>query len=76
MKILLTGATGYIGGSVAAKLLATGYHVVGLVRSQAGLIKLAKKSDIARYIGKGENSWSHVHIDDVVDLYLLAMQQA
>jgi nucleoside-diphosphate-sugar epimerase len=35
MKLFLTGATGYIGGSVAAKLLSAGHQVVGLVRSQA-----------------------------------------
>ena len=34
MRILITGATGYIGGSVAAKLVASGHHVVGLSRSQ------------------------------------------
>lgn len=40
MKLFLTGATGYIGGSVAAKLLAAGHQVVGLVRSQAKAAKL------------------------------------
>jgi len=33
MKIFLTGASGYIGGSVAAHLLAAGHAVSGLVRS-------------------------------------------
>ncbi len=33
MKIFSTGASGYIGGSVAAYLAATGHHVTGLVRS-------------------------------------------
>ncbi|MCW5692783.1 MAG: NAD-dependent epimerase/dehydratase family protein [Pseudolabrys sp.] len=40
MKILVTGATGYIGGSVAAKLLAAGHRVVGLTRSDDGAAKL------------------------------------
>lgn len=40
MKVFLTGATGYIGGSVAAKLLAADHRVVGLVRSQEGAAKL------------------------------------
>jgi nucleoside-diphosphate-sugar epimerase len=35
MKILVTGATGYIGGSVAEKLVAAGHNVSGLVRSDA-----------------------------------------
>lgn len=40
MKVFLTGATGYIGGSVAAKLLAADHHVVGLVRSEEGAASL------------------------------------
>jgi nucleoside-diphosphate-sugar epimerase len=33
MKIFCTGASGYIGGSVAAHFVAAGHHVTGLVRS-------------------------------------------
>src|SRR5437016_2537261 len=33
MKIFCTGASGYIGGSVAADLVAAGHQVTGLVRS-------------------------------------------
>src|SRR3954454_21313582 len=33
MKIFCTGASGYIGGSVAAHLVAAGHQVTGLVRS-------------------------------------------
>lgn len=40
------------------------------------LIKLAKKHGIARHIGRGENIWSNVHIDDLVELYLLAVDKA
>jgi nucleoside-diphosphate-sugar epimerase len=40
------------------------------------LINLAKKRGVASHIGKGENIWSHVHIDDVVDLYVLAIECA
>ena len=35
MKIFITGATGYIGGSLAHRLLAEGHRVTGLVRSEA-----------------------------------------
>ncbi len=35
MKIFITGATGYIGGSLADRLLAEGHQVTGLVRSEA-----------------------------------------
>jgi nucleoside-diphosphate-sugar epimerase len=34
MKIFLTGASGYIGGSLAKKLIGKGHEVLGLVRSQ------------------------------------------
>ena len=34
MKVFVTGASGYIGGSVAAALIASGHSVKGLVRSQ------------------------------------------
>jgi nucleoside-diphosphate-sugar epimerase len=40
------------------------------------LIRQAKKDDAARYIGRGLNVWSNVHIDDLVDLYLLALDKA
>lgn len=35
MQIFLTGATGYIGGSIAARMLADGHAVRGLVRAEA-----------------------------------------
>jgi nucleoside-diphosphate-sugar epimerase len=40
------------------------------------LIALAKKYGVARHIGSGENRWSNVHINDLVKLYLLAIDQA
>jgi nucleoside-diphosphate-sugar epimerase len=40
------------------------------------LIKLAKKAGVAKHIGPGENHWANVHIDDLVPLYLLAIDQA
>ncbi len=40
------------------------------------LINQAKKSGVARYIGRGENIWSTVHIEDVAELYLLALEHA
>lgn len=40
------------------------------------LVAQAKKSGFARYVGKGVNVWSNVHIKDVVELYLLALKKA
>jgi nucleoside-diphosphate-sugar epimerase len=40
MKIFVTGATGYIGGSVAERLIASGHQVVGLVRSAESIPQL------------------------------------
>jgi nucleoside-diphosphate-sugar epimerase len=40
------------------------------------LIELAKQHGVARHVGRGLNIWSHVFIDDVVDLYLLALTNA
>ncbi|HEX5344911.1 MAG TPA: NAD-dependent epimerase/dehydratase family protein [Duganella sp.] len=39
------------------------------------LLKQARKSGIVRHVGPGRNIWSNVHIDDVVDLYLLALDK-
>jgi nucleoside-diphosphate-sugar epimerase len=44
MKIFLTGASGYIGGSVANKLLQQGHQVYGLVRSP-------EKAQLVRQLG-------------------------
>ena len=42
MKIFLTGASGYIGGSLAKKLIKNGHSVLGLVRSQEKAGQLQK----------------------------------
>src|ERR1041384_8401433 len=43
MKIFVTGATGYIGGSVATKLLERGDTVLGLARSDEAAAGLKKR---------------------------------
>ena len=40
------------------------------------LIRQAVRSGIPRHVGEGENIWSTVHIDDVADAYLLALEGA
>jgi nucleoside-diphosphate-sugar epimerase len=42
MRLFLTGATGYIGGSIAARLVAQGHQVRGLVRDRIKADLLAK----------------------------------
>lgn len=55
MKVFVTGATGYIGGSVAERLIATGHQVVGLVRS-AESIPLLKDRGIESVLGNLDDS--------------------
>jgi nucleoside-diphosphate-sugar epimerase len=40
------------------------------------LIRMAKKFGVAKHIGTGENRWSNVHIDDLIALYVLAIEKA
>ena len=40
------------------------------------LIGLAKEKGVPMHIGEGENVWSNVAIDDLAELYLLAMERA
>src|SRR5262245_39901133 len=40
------------------------------------LVRQAKASGVARYIGRGLNRWSNVHIADVAGLYALAIAKA
>ncbi|MGH6671354.1 MAG: NAD-dependent epimerase/dehydratase family protein [Xanthobacteraceae bacterium] len=40
------------------------------------LVRQARASGIVRYIGRGLNRWSNVHIADVAALYLLALAKA
>jgi nucleoside-diphosphate-sugar epimerase len=40
------------------------------------LIKKSKERRAGVYIGQGLNRWSNVYIDDLIDLYLLALEKA
>jgi nucleoside-diphosphate-sugar epimerase len=40
------------------------------------LISFSKEKGFGAYFGKGENIWSNVHIEDLADLYVLALEKA
>lgn len=40
------------------------------------MMALARQAGVAKFIGKGDNIWSNVHIQDLADLYLAALDRA
>ena len=42
----------------------------------AGFVDSARKDGSARFVGAGQNRWPFVHIDDLAELYLLALEHA
>jgi nucleoside-diphosphate-sugar epimerase len=40
------------------------------------LVRQAQKSGVVRHVGSGGNIWSNVHIDDVAELYRLALEKS
>jgi nucleoside-diphosphate-sugar epimerase len=40
------------------------------------LVRLAREGGVACHVGRGLNIWSNVHIEDVADLYVLALERA
>lgn len=40
------------------------------------LINFSKEKGFGAYFGKGENKWSNLHIEDLADLYVLALEKA
>lgn len=53
-------------------------HSLGVHRDSVQLprlIKQARKSGVVRHVGSGGNIWSNVHIEDVVELYALALEK-
>jgi nucleoside-diphosphate-sugar epimerase len=42
----------------------------------AGFVESAQKEGAARYVGTGKNRWPFVHVDDLAELYLLALEKA
>jgi nucleoside-diphosphate-sugar epimerase len=71
MKIFVTGATGYIGGSVAERLVAAGHQVRGLVRS-ANKIPLLKERGIEAVQGTLDDAEILAHAADEADAVIHA----
>ncbi len=53
-----------------------GIGVSGISVQLPKLIDVAKKHGAPRHVGRGLNIWGHVHIADVVALFLLALDKA
>ena len=53
-------------------------HGLGAHRDSVQVPKLVElaRQGVARHIGRGLNIWSNVHIEDMADLYLLALDKA
>ncbi|WP_322070131.1 NAD-dependent epimerase/dehydratase family protein [Paraburkholderia bannensis] len=75
--LVLAGAQRGIKSAVLCNTLIYG---VGAVPSAASvqlprLIRQAQKSGVMRHVGRGLNIWSNVHVDDVAELYRLALEK-
>ena len=77
-QLVLSSPQRGVRGSVLCNTLIYG---VGAVPGSASvqlprLIRQAQKSGVMRHVGRGANLWSNVHIDDVVELYRLALERS
>ncbi|WP_028219087.1 NAD-dependent epimerase/dehydratase family protein [Paraburkholderia oxyphila] len=67
-------------GVKSAVLCNTLIYGVGAVPGAASvqlprLVRQAQKSGVMRHVGRGLNIWSNVHVDDVAELYRLALEK-
>ena len=77
-NLVLAAAGQGVRASVLCNTLIYG-HSLGVKRDSVQLprlVKQARKSGVVRHVGTGGNIWSNVHIDDVVALYLLALEKS
>ncbi len=56
-RVVLTGATGFIGSFLAEELLANGYEVIALRRSQSDLWRVAAVQEQLHWINVDEPTW-------------------
>ena len=71
MKVFVTGASGYIGGSIAERLIASGHRVVGLIRSKEKAL-LLKDRGIEPVLGTLDDSETLIHAADAADAVIHA----
>jgi len=76
-NLILAAANDGVNSAVICNTLIYG-HSLGVHRDSVQLprlLKQARKSGVVRHVGSGQNIWSNVHIEDVVALYLLALNK-
>ncbi|MCJ8203501.1 NAD-dependent epimerase/dehydratase family protein [Pseudomonas sp. RGM2987] len=74
-NLILEAAKHGVNSAVICNTLIYG-HSLGVKRDSVQLprlLKQARKSAVVRHVGPGQNIWSNVHIEDVVQLYSLAL---
>jgi len=74
--LVLAAANDGVRSAVLCNSLIYG-HSLGVRRDSVQLprlIKQARKSGVVRHVGTGGNIWSNVHINDVVELYAVALE--
>ncbi|NUT89742.1 NAD-dependent epimerase/dehydratase family protein [Pseudomonas corrugata] len=74
-NLVLDAAKDGVNSAVICNTLIYG-HSLGVNRDSVQLprlLKQARKSGVVRHVGPGRNIWSNVHIEDVVELYRLAL---
>ncbi|WP_028229375.1 NAD-dependent epimerase/dehydratase family protein [Paraburkholderia ferrariae] len=76
-NLVLAGAARGIRSAVLCNTLIYGEGAVpGAASVQLPrLVRQAQKSGIMRHVGRGANVWSNVHVDDVAELYRLALEK-
>jgi nucleoside-diphosphate-sugar epimerase len=72
-KLVLASAERGVRGVVVRPGLVYGRGASGIVLL---MIDLAQQAGVGRTVGSGENAWSAVHIDDLGELYALAVEEA
>ncbi|MGN8276450.1 NAD-dependent epimerase/dehydratase family protein [Pseudomonas sp. SMN5] len=74
-NLILDAAKHGVNSAVICNTLIYG-HSLGVKRDSVQLprlLKQARRSGVVRHVGPGQNIWSNVHIEDVVELYKLAL---